>query len=157
MQNTGSFCLLSPTLLIHCLTLPLAGLLQVAQAELQKTCAKSTVENLPSGCQQLCQCRPPPLLPPPPPPPPPPRLPPPSEYPVTTIELPQCCVEETWWHFLLIILAAIVLFIVVIMCYKAIKRQHVCLGTHCGLCTIAAKNESDHRAEAWSIGVSGEA
>ncbi|XP_056401704.1 proline-rich membrane anchor 1 isoform X1 [Hyla sarda] len=124
MQNTGSFCLLSPTLLIHCLTLPLAGLLQVAQAELQKTCSRSTVENPPGGgCQQMCQCRPPPLLPPPPPPPPPPRLSAPSEYPMTTIKIPQCCVEETWWHFLLIILAAVVLFIVVIMCYKAIKRK----------------------------------
>ncbi|KAG8561816.1 hypothetical protein GDO81_015488 [Engystomops pustulosus] len=116
MQNTGSFCVLSPTLLIHCLTLPLAGFFQIAQAELQKTCSRSTEENLPTGCQQVCQCRPPPLLPPPPPPPPPPRLPAP-------IKIPQCCVEETWWHFLLIILAAVVLFIVVIMCYKAIKRK----------------------------------
>ncbi|XP_044127134.1 proline-rich membrane anchor 1 isoform X1 [Bufo gargarizans] len=123
MQNIRSFCLLPPTLLIHCLMLPLAGLLQVAHAELQKTCSRSTMENPPSGCQQACQCRPPPLLPPPPPPPPPPRLPAPSEYPMTTIKIPQCCVEETWWHFLLIILAAVILFLVVIMCYKAIKRK----------------------------------
>ncbi|XP_075049465.1 proline-rich membrane anchor 1 isoform X2 [Mixophyes fleayi] len=118
MQNGGLFlcCPFSPSLLIHCLTLPLAGLIQIAKAELQKTCSRSTVENLPSGCQQVCQCRPPPLLPPPPPPPPPPRLPVP-------IKIPQCCVEETWWHFLLIIMAAVVLFIVVIMCYKAIKRK----------------------------------
>ncbi|KAM4662073.1 proline-rich membrane anchor 1 isoform 1-T2 [Discoglossus pictus] len=118
MQIRGLFlpCAFCPCLLLHCLTLPLIGLIQIVQAELQKTCSRSTSENLPSGCQQVCQCRPPPLLPPPPPPPPPPRLPPP------TVE-PRCCEQETWWHFLIIIIAAVFLFVVVIMCYKAIKRK----------------------------------
>ncbi|XP_018414907.1 PREDICTED: proline-rich membrane anchor 1 [Nanorana parkeri] len=118
MQNgrLWLYCPFSSSLLIRCLTLPLAGFIQIAQAEPQRTCSRSTAENLPSGCHQVCQCRPPPLLPPPPPPPPPPRL-------AAPITIPACCVEETWWHFLLIVLAAVVLFIVVILCYKAIKRK----------------------------------
>ncbi|KAM4690019.1 proline-rich membrane anchor 1 [Rhinophrynus dorsalis] len=107
-------CSLSAPLLIHCFTLPLLGLIQIAQAELQKSCFRS--ESLPSGCQQACQCRPPPLLPPPPPPPPPPRLPP-------IIPNTSCCEEDTRWYLLLIIVAAVLLFGSVIMCYKAIKRK----------------------------------
>ncbi|XP_053331270.1 proline-rich membrane anchor 1 isoform X2 [Spea bombifrons] len=103
------------SLLIHCLALPLVGLVQIAQAELQKTCARSTAESVPSACPQVCQCRPPPLLPPPPPPPPPPRLPPPVNH-------ASCCTEENWWYVLVIIVAAVFLGVVVIMCYKAIKR-----------------------------------
>ncbi|KAM8920974.1 proline-rich membrane anchor 1 [Pelodytes ibericus] len=105
-----------PSLLIHCLALPLLGLIQIAQAELQKTCSRSGAESQPGGCPHVCQCRLPPLLPPPPPPPPPPRLPPP-------INDVSCCVEENRWYFLLIIIAAVFLFVVVIMCYKAIKRK----------------------------------
>ncbi|XP_063296358.1 proline-rich membrane anchor 1 isoform X1 [Pelobates fuscus] len=118
MQNKGflSPVSLTPSLLIHCLVLPLLGLIQIAQAELQKTCSRSTAESLPSGCPHVCQCRPPPLLPPPPPPPPPPRLAPP-------INNTSCCAENNWWHFLFIAIAAVLLFVVIIMCYKAIKRK----------------------------------
>ncbi|OCT68266.1 proline-rich membrane anchor 1-like isoform X1 [Xenopus laevis] len=116
MQIRGSLLTGSFTLLLHCFTLPLLGLIQIAQSELQRTCSRSTAESLPSGCQKSCPCRPPPLLPPPPPPPPPPRLHPPTVGPV-------CIQEKTWWHFLVIIVAAVLLFVAVIMCYKAIKRK----------------------------------
>ncbi|XP_042193907.1 proline-rich membrane anchor 1 isoform X2 [Callorhinchus milii] len=96
-------------------------LCQLSQGELQRSCARSTLETDTESCHEICPCRPPPL-PPPPPPPPPPRLVFPN---VESTDFPPL---KSWWTDMVILIAVggaslAFLIILVIICYKAIKRK----------------------------------